>query len=365
MKGKEELHVLNHIKNLIKSTENIFNDIAVIIVANSKTNQDKFTKYSKHSLTTEFYAEREYEEIISGFRSNGVYVEFYTSEMAFIEWVIKGGLNKIDKKFKVVYNAANSGKGPGKKSLIPAFCNLNNISLTNSDPYVVSLCRHKYHCATLLAYNGIPTPLTWCYHKDAGWLSAEKPPLRKIIIAKPTYESASVGIDENSVFEYQPSSENTLKKISEEFDQPITVQEFIPGYEVEVPVVIHNRKPMTIHPVGLTLNNNELLGEQILDYDVVYNDGYGFYSFNHFGEKLNLELMNYAQKAVGIIGTEGFGRIDFRITKEGRPFIMDVATYPHVIKHSSFWFLFQSYGFEYKDIFALLLSLSAEKYQWK
>jgi D-alanine-D-alanine ligase len=355
---------LEYFKKSIIDIRNISQDIAVLVVANNKTKKERREDYLRHSLTTEFYAERELEEIISGFRDNGIYVQYFPSEMDFIKWVIDDGLTTIQRKFKIVYNAASSGKGPGRKSLIPAFCNLNNICLTSSDPYVVSLARHKYHCASILGYNNIPTPESWYYLKGSKWLSEKRPKEGTIVIAKPTYESASIGIDENSIFEYSNSSESKIDVLSEEFNQPITVQEFIAGYEVEVPVIIRNGKPLTIQPVGLMLDNTRLLGNKILNYDTVYNDVYQFYQFDQFGEGLNNELLCYAERAMSVIGTEGYGRIDFRVTEQGKPYIMDVATYPHMIKHSSFWYIFRESGFEYKDIFSVLLSLAAEKYKW-
>jgi D-alanine-D-alanine ligase len=188
-------------------------------------------------------------------------------------------MNTIQKKFKIVYNAASSGKGPGRKALIPAFCNLNNINLTSSDPYVVSLARHKYHCASILGYNQIPTPRSWYYSENSKWMSYEMPKNGTVVIAKPTYESASIGIDESSIFEYTREKDTFLDNLSKEFNQPITVQEFISGYEVEIPVMIYKRQPISIDPIGLMLNDTKLLGTQILNYDTVYNDVYQFYSF--------------------------------------------------------------------------------------
>jgi D-alanine-D-alanine ligase len=355
---------IEYLKHELLKIRTISSEIAVIVVANQKSKRDRHEDYSRHSLTTEYYADRELEEIITGFRENDCYIQYFDNEISFMKWVMEGGMQTINKRFKIVYNAASSGKGPGRKALIPAFCNLNNIALTSSDPYVVSLARHKYHCASILGYNSIPTPQSWYYLQGASWLSGNKPIEGTIVIAKPTYESASIGIDENSVFPYDNSSDNKLDRLSEEFNQPITVQEFIPGFEVEIPVIIHNKKPYTLTPIGLTLNGNRNLGNEILNYETVYDDVYQFYKFEEFGKDFNEKLLNYAEAAVSVIGTEGYGRIDFRITDKGQAFIMDVATYPHIIKHSSFWFAFKEYGFEYKDIFAILLSIASKKYKW-
>ena len=350
-----------NIKYAIDKIREHKDQIAIIVVANIKAINSQTTK---HSLTTEFFAERECEDIISGFRTNGFYVELHKNEMDFIKWVTDGGIKHINKKFVAVYSAANSGKGPGKKALIPSFCNLNGIPITGSNPYVVGLCRHKYHYNAVLNYSGLPTPLSWYYHKDYEWLMNTSPPDGMLVIAKPTYESASVGVDEDSVFEYVGSMRERIHEMSVHFNQPITVQEFIPGYEVEVPLLIQDGIPLAIEPIGLKVDEVELLGRRVLTYDVVHDDQYKFYHFDKFDIEHTKRLLKCAENAATILGTEGFGRIDFRIKSNGEFCIMDASTYPHIIKHSSFWFLFNSLGYSYHDMFALLTAITGKKYNW-
>jgi D-alanine-D-alanine ligase len=353
--------ILANLQATIADARNLQTEIIVIIVANVKS-KNHLKEYESHSLQTEFFAENEYEEIITAFRDNGFYVQFHQDENSFFKWFLEGGLKKISKKFACVYGAASGGKGPGRKALVPAFCNLNGLPITSSNAYVVSLCRHKYHFSQLLHNHGLAVPATWLYSKHYGWLLDRKPPIGTQVLAKPSYESASIGIDKSSMFAYE--NDMLLDKISESFDQPITVQEFINGYEVEVPVIVKNGEIMTIEPIGLSLEGSKLLGNNFLTYDIVYKDEYNFYQFKELGEKVNQNLLTAATNASRTIGIEGFGRVDFRVNTKGEYFIMDVSTYPHIIRHSSFWYMFRENGFNYQDIFGLLVGLVGQRNNW-
>lgn len=354
---------LSLIDESIKTAKELKTEIAVVVIANIKSNVQE-NDYETHSLKTEFFADSEYEQIIQGLRSNGYYVIFFKSEMEFLTWYTNGGIEQIKKKHIAIYNSASAGKGPGRKALIPAFCNINGLAITSSNPYVVSLCRHKYHFTSLLENLGLPVVPSWYFLKSSQWLLQKKPSAGTKIIAKPTYESASIGVDENSIFDYSDKVDDSLTDFAKRFDQPITVQEFIPGFELEVPIIIDQGKPFAIRPVGLSLGEKKFLGNEFLTYDIVYDDLYGFYDFDIFGDDLNEKLVACAKNTALAIGIDGFGRVDFRVTEKGQYYIMDVSTYPHMTQHSSFWHLFKKLGYEYKDLFALMIGLTAKRYLW-
>jgi D-alanine-D-alanine ligase len=358
-----EKKTLEEINSTIEIARKIRDEVAIVVVANVKSNNPG-DEYKTHSLKTEFYSENEYEEIITAFRENGYYVIFHKNETDFFLWFLNNGIKSINKKFIAVYNAASGGKGPGRKALIPAFCNLNKIAITSSNPYVVSLCRHKYHFNSLLQDHNLSVAPSWYYSKEYGWLLNRKPEYGTKVIAKPTYESASIGVDSFSVFEYAENSDIKLYELSKTFDQPITIQQFISGYEIEVPVIIKKGVPITIEPIGLGMGEIKLLNDNILTYDIVYNDNYTFYPFIELGEDLNNQLLSTAKKTAMIIGIEGFGRVDFRITTDKKYYIIDVSTYPHIIHHSSFWYMFNMYDFKYCNLFGLMVGLTAIRYNW-
>jgi D-alanine-D-alanine ligase len=347
-----------NVDRLIEQTRALRNQIAILVVANVKSGTDLHS----HSLETEYFSQDELEQIIEGFRDFGFYVQAFFSEDRFIQAVLAGELELIHQKYKIVYNSAQSGTGPGRKSLIPSFCQLHDINTTSSDAYVVSLARHKYHVNCIMRAVNLPAPPSWLFHWKKGWNLRQRPEntVRPLIL-KPIYESASIGIDENSIVGTDSDLDGAAQRLSMEFNQPIVVQRFVAGREVEVPVIGLDT-PFAPQPVGLSLAEEEVLDGRILTYDIVSSDRYGFYDLKK--EEVSPSLAQLSIEAFETLGIRGFGRIDFRIDAAGNCFIIDVATNPHIIKHSSFHFLFMNTGRDYPSLLGLLVALACERLGW-
>ena len=148
------------------------------------------------------------------------------------------------------------------------------------------------------------------------------------------------------------------------YRQPLTVQEFIAGFEIEVPV-FDAGNPQTLAVIGIELNGRRNLAEQILTYNQVFSDSYGFYNFADENAAIANEAMAIARKAFSGLGLSGIGRIDFRITADGRPFIMEANCKPHVTRHSGFMHALQTVGCSGSDFAKFLVGSTAERYRLK
>jgi D-alanine-D-alanine ligase len=286
-------------------------------------------------------SDEEFEEIAGMFGALGIPVDFFIHEDGFIQHVLQQE-TRYNKK-SIVYNAAQSGTGPGRKALIPSFCNMHGLVCTGSNAYVVSLCRHKYHVNKLLQQSGIPVPDSWLYYH--GWLHNCSPPFGQKVIVKPIYESASIGIDNNSVFVFDSNTETMLKERALIHRQPVIVQEFIKGYEAEVPLVIAEKDTISFDAVGISVNGKTLLNELFLDYDKIYFDKYAFFNLNEEWKGSDV-LLPCAESVADLLGMTGLCRVDFRIQEDGRYFVTDVSTNPHFVRHSSIGYAFRKLGYE-------------------
>jgi D-alanine-D-alanine ligase len=343
------------IREIIQTAPNKHAGKKVLIVCNTKTSLPHFFRNCiPYDKATEFLSDAELDEVISMFYSAGFTYEIFTDEIDFIRYIIN---KQIDSQSIIVYNSAQSGSGAGRKSLIPALCNLLSLPITGSDPYVVGLCRNKYHVNKLLRSLGLSVPSSWLYSID--WVN-DRPPNGQKIILKPNYESSSIGIDLNSVFTVNgiDKTEKEIAKRENALSQPILVQEFISGYEVEVPIVSVNGEVLSFPPVGLTLHDDtQQMGDSILDYEHIYADNYSFFDFEKTCLNID-EIKTSAKIAAKSLGINGLGRIDFRITPSGEFFITDVSTNPHFITHSSVHYALDLLGFVNHSIINIIVNSS-------
>lgn len=329
-------------------------DRHLILVCNTKIHSTTVESRGLFNMDTEYFSDDEFEQVVSMFSSLGLATDYFTYEDDFFSYVIEYAPQDL-----LVYNAAQSGTGPGRKSLVPAFCNLHGIPCTGSNAYVVSLCRHKFHVNQILAQAGIRVPQTWLYSN--GWLAEQHPPLNMMVLFKPIYESASIGIDNTSIQVYTPQTDQLIFQRMEQQHQQIIAQEFIPGYEVEVPLLCVNGAICQLPPIGISVDGKHNLEREILNYERIYFDRYGFYDFAAEKHEISKELCLCASKTAQILGMEGLCRVDFRVRPDGCYYVTDVSTNPHFVAHSSVNSAFQILGLSPEHIAKTLLSAAVEK----
>jgi D-alanine-D-alanine ligase len=354
--------IWKQIDSILGNLGDIRDSLAILLVACVKGATSPVRDHATHSLQTEFFSEQELAYIIGRLRSFGLFVRLFTSEMAFIEHVLERGMQVEGFNRTLVYNTAHSGSGPGRKALLPAFCDLNGLAYTGSNPHAATLARHKFHSACVLRDCGIDVPTSWFYIPDRGWAGGRTPPDGLKVIVKLTYESASIGLSSDSVLVSGTSLLDRLQALATQFDQPLTVQQFVSGREVEVPIVdvANGFAPL---PVALTVDGSDALGDAILTYDLVNEDHFGFCDFGEISPAASEAVRADALQAAQIFGFRGLSRVDFRIDDAGRHFVTDLSTSPHIVPHSSFEFAFRYWERE-GQLPVLLVALACKRLGW-
>ncbi len=319
--------------------------------------------YDTSSVATEYFSENEASQILLGFQECGFFTKLYAGESDLIAAVLDGSFERLPRERKLVYNTAQSDTGAGRKSLVPAFCALHHIPICNSDAYVLSLARHKFHVYSILRTLGLLAIDSWLFD-HSGWLFEKRPPSDTKLIAKACFESASIGLDQEGISEFSHIYEAMLRQKVTALRQPYIVQRFIAGYEAEVAVIDLGQGPRALEPAAMTLDDEPLLGDRILDYDIVYHDRNGFASCSHLEPVTREAMKAVAQNVFRALGMTAIGRVDFRIDLQGRFFITDVATTPHLVRHGSFAFAFIEAGFAHADVLGAVAAANARRPGW-
>lgn len=330
--------------------------IAFITSHKEKTKNPK--DYNAFSVKSEFYSDTLQNKIVSSFQSCGFTVKEFFNEEDFISYVLKTSYKELSNI--IVINSAQKGTHIGRKSLIPAFCDLYNIHYIGSNPYIVSLCRDKFRCGNILEQNGIKTPKAWLYNSEYGWINGKPDSSVKQLIIKPNYESSSIGVNQDCIGEFSAEFEKKVYEYSNTFKQDIIVEQFISGYEVETPVIC-TKTPFALFPVGIEIDGKKIIGERILDYITRSQNYYTLYNFEEYNKTLSDNLIETALKTTSLMNIQGFGRVDFRISVDGKYYVTDVSTNPHYTPYSSFFFIFSKLGLNYTDMIKCLIASGYER----
>lgn len=341
-----------------KETKDLSKKYQVTIMSNSRSKTKKINgQYIEYSDENEFFSDQEFEEIHQGIQDAGFHVNASFNELSLIKKTLEHSYLEND---QIIYNLSRNGRHVGKKSLMPSFFDLLNIPYTGSNAFVISLCREKYTYTKYLEAHGIRVPKTYIYLGEGKWLNHEKPIEGQALIIKPMQESASIGLSQKSIFSMPKNESDMLESLFPEASLPAIVQQFIKGYECEVPFFVSEAGEITsFNPIGLSISDDENLQSKILTYERSFTDDYGFYEFhNKVGKDKSLIIQKEAEKIAKLLNISQYGRIDFRVDATGRAFLIDVAATPYTTKHSSFAYIFEQMNIPYNKIYATIVGLA-------
>lgn len=196
-----------------------------------------------------------------------------------------------------------------------------------------------------------------------GWIDGE-PEIGIKVLAKLSNESCSIGLNDASIVTYDGTNTNFFKEISEKYNNSnLMVQEFISGLEVEVPFV-NSSSIYVFEPLGISVEGNIKLGDKILDFFTRNSGGkFNYYDFAALHADLSNNIKEEVAKVAKLLGIEGIGRIDFRITQDlSRYCITDINCNPHITKTMSVYKAMQKLGFvEYIDTLELLIGSALDR----
>lgn len=333
--------------------EDINFDMYIVVDAQNQTVHESDPRIC-HADESEFFSRMEFAEIASALFNVFGFARVFYSEISFIEYIIH---NKIGSKDCIVYNFSRDGAKSGKKSLIPAFCDLYGIKYTGSDAFVISLLRNKKIYSDVLAQNGIPVPTTYTF--VPGHTTQEE--ILKIfegkdILIKNIDESASIGLTSRCRMKLSRKSYQHFYDMALEVNpKRVLVQEFIAGEECEVLVVKYRGQYLALDPVEIVLPD----GQAFMDSET--SNSYQ-YTFRLLAEAKSYEVRQLATKAAEALNIKDYARFDFRMC-HGSSYLFDIAGTPYTIRHSSIAYLFDQYGTKYEDIYKVIITCMLSNYQ--
>lgn len=350
------------IQEYISISKQNIDEIIIIVVGNAREITKDFSDFSLGTtVVSEYYALERFKKIITTFRNEGFEVIPYYDEMDFIhDYLTQRIRNNYYKKI-IVFNFAQKGTVHGRKSLVPLFCEMNNIIHTNCDPFVASFTREKYIWYKLLK-GLVPVCDTWIYDSLLGWLDGSPQGGTKVI-AKLENQCSSMGIDNNSVFIYNEDKDCNLKETAQKYSSRLVVQKFIEGYEVEVPFIYDGKAFHALKPQGISINDTIKIGGNYLDYNSRGNHLFDFYDFDAQFPDTATNIISSVEKMAKIINIQGMGRIDFRVNTNLEFYVTDINSNPHLIEVASPAEALRKIGFkEYASLLHLIIGITISRH---
>ncbi|MEP6692435.1 MAG: hypothetical protein ABJD07_14840 [Gemmatimonadaceae bacterium] len=223
------------------------------------------------------------------------------------------------------------------------------VPYTGSSSYTTALSLRKHVVNALLDKLNLPIP-RFAVVRRGGVL----PTVGFPAICKPAAEDASVGIEQKSVVRTVKQLADRVEAMHERWDE-ILVQRFVDGREVNVGILDDQVLPIAeikfAMPKGMW---------RIVSYRSKWETG----SDEDLGatpvcpapldRKLAAELKRVALDAWRAVGGVGYGRVDFRIDRTGRPWLLEVNANPDLSPGAGLARMARVAGYEYADVIRMI-----------
>ena len=201
----------------------------------------------------------------------------------------------------------------------------------------LALGRDKAASKYLLHGAGLPRPPFLL-------LDAEDPPPwtgRYPLIVKPTYEDASVGIEQDNVVTSPEQLPATLARLRQQFGLPLLLEELLPGREFHVNILevgpSHQRHLLVLPPGEIVFQPAEPHWHPIYTYTAKWNTRSGEYQRCLVQAPVTLEpdlqqaIDHLARRAFRLFHCRDYARLDIRLDAHGQPYILEVNPNPYLI----------------------------------
>jgi D-alanine-D-alanine ligase len=219
---------------------------------------------------------------------------------------------------------------PLQEECVAGLYDLLRIPYTGSPPMTLAICQKKGLAKQILQAFKVATPR----YK----LAKERPVpkltgLRYPLIVKPAWEDASAGVDDLAVVEDRAQLEARVGMILDEYKQPALIEEFIEGRELGVSV-IGNKNPRVLPVEELDFSELPPNHRRIISYESKWDP---LHEAFHMGKlvcpaKLSRVVMakvkRTALRAYQALGCRDYARIDMRLDRENRLFVLEVNPNP-------------------------------------
>lgn len=214
----------------------------------------------------------------------------------------------------VVFNALH---GPGgEDGQAQALLDFLRIPYTGSGVEASALSMDKHLTKKLLAAEGLPTAAWDLFDLSGGTLPLLPGSLDLPLVIKPRYEGSSSGV---IVVKTHEQWTNAMIAAAKTYPQ-IMAEEFVPGQEFTCGVLGEEALPV----VEIIPNADEFY-----TYEAKYASGGSTHVVPaKIDEDLAARLQMLALSVHRLLGMRDYSRTDFIVTKEGRPYILELNALP-------------------------------------
>ena len=252
---------------------------------------------------------------------------------------------------------------------VVSYLELMKKTYTGCNPRGLMIARDKALSKKILSYHRIRVPNFGVF--PVGKVGSLPKRLTYPVLVKSLVEEASLGISQASIVQSDEKLKERIKFIHEQFSTDAIVEEYIDGRELYVGVIGNRRlKTFPIWEMVFQKMPDEIakIATHRVKWNRNYQKKYGIDSY--MAEKLPSEvekkLPALCKRIYKILNLSGYARIDLRLTKEGKVYVLEANPNPDLAKIEDFAASAKKAGLSYENLLKRIINYGMQYHAaWK
>lgn len=250
----------------------------------------------------------------------------------------------------VVFNLVEGVEGQGALAwMAPQLLGEIGVRFTGAGVRSLKITSDKPLTKKLLREAGLPTP-DWSEPPDWNGLGAGR------WIVKCADEDASVGLDDDAVVE-APAVEDRAAACAFKFGGRWFAEEYVEGREFNIAMIERRGEPFVLPMAEMTFADWPVTRPRIVGYTAKWDDASfeSVQTVRRFGveeqePKLAARLKTLCEESWRLFACRGSARVDFRVTEDGRPLILEINPNPGIAPDAGLIVAAGKAGLTYADL---------------
>jgi D-alanine-D-alanine ligase len=276
-------------------------------------------------------------------------------------------LSVLDKmKPDLVFNLAEGiGGDEHHEPLVTHLLEFRGIPFTGAGTRALTDSNDKHRAKQILLADGIPTPDSYVVRSLAELRDLD---IYYPVIVKPVRENASLGITPKSVVHDPQAIVEPVANVLEKYRQPALVERYIEGREFNM-AVLGNQDPWVLPTAEVDYSQLPSGIPKILFYEAKWIEDSPLYlktpivcPARNVSARLQERLQDVSRRAYRVLGCTGYARIDIRVSRAGKPYVIEVNCNPSLSPEAGFSRAARHAGLEYPSLVDRIVSHAMERF---